>query len=166
LKLYQADSAIDPFFIRLVFAPSFLSSLHLSLDKETLPCMASALPVQIHNYPDWLVSTLQQLNAYLKGEATSNITSSYQLMPNKAKWQFAWEALREIPYGQTISYKDYSQRIGLKNPRNAGWVLSQNPLPLIFPCHRVIRADGSLGGFTPDPNIKKRLLKLECCAHA
>lgn len=165
MKLYQADSAIHPFFIRFIFSPSFLSSLHLSLDKETLPSTVSDLLVHAQDYPGWLASTIQQLNAYLKGEST-DVSSSYQLTPNKLKWQSAWEALREIPYGQTISYKSYSQRIGLKNPRNAGWVLSQNPLPLIFPCHRVIRADGTLGGFTPDPNIKKWLLEMEQTAHA
>lgn len=164
MKLYQADSFEPPFYIRFFFTSFHLVFLHLSLQKSALPQHADALPMQAHDYPSWFQNTVQQVKAYLKGE-TTDISTPYQFVPNKIKWQSAWEALSEIPYGQTTSYKSYSQRIGLKNPRNAGWVLSQNPLPLVFPCHRVIRTDGSLGGFTPDPKIKKLLIDLEQTPH-
>ncbi|HOI24357.1 MAG TPA: methylated-DNA--[protein]-cysteine S-methyltransferase [Caldisericia bacterium] len=164
LKFYHADNFVHPLFLRFIFTPSFLASLHLSFNEELVTCSTSALPVEQRDYPPWLNSFISELKAYLNGETVS-FSTPYQFLPNKMKWQKAWEALQEIPYGQTVSYKNYSQRIGLKNPRNAGWVLSQNPFPLIFPCHRVIRSDGSLGGFTPDPNIKKWLLDMEQAAN-
>jgi len=73
-------------------------------------------------------------------------------------------ALRTVKYGQTISYGDLARHI--KNPkasRAIGTVMAQNPLPLIIPCHRVIKTDGSLGYFSAAGgiNTKQRMLDLE-----
>jgi len=73
-----------------------------------------------------------------------------------------WKALLSIPYGKTRSYKWIAERIG--NPgavRAVGQALGRNPLPIIYPCHRVINADGGLGGYTGGLRKKRILLKLE-----
>lgn len=73
-----------------------------------------------------------------------------------------WLALREIPYGQTRSYKWLAARAGHPGAaRAAGQALAKNPLPIVLPCHRVIESDGSLGGYSPDLDIKRRLLEAE-----
>jgi len=73
-----------------------------------------------------------------------------------------WLALKEIPYGETRSYKWLSAHIGHpKASRAVGQALSKNPLPIVLPCHRIIESDGSLGGFSPGVSIKRRLLDLE-----
>ena len=73
-----------------------------------------------------------------------------------------WQALRAIPYGQTISYGDLARRVG--NPkavRAVGQANHHNPLPILIPCHRVVGADGSLTGFGGGLALKRRLLALE-----
>lgn len=73
-------------------------------------------------------------------------------------------ALRNITYGNTITYNALAQRAYFPNASRAvGRALAANPLPLIIPCHRVIRSDGSLGGFSAQGGIriKQRLLTLE-----
>ena len=73
-----------------------------------------------------------------------------------------WRELKKIPYGTTKSYGDIA-RIVKTSPRYVGNVCGQNKHLLVIPCHRVIRTDGSLGGFsgTGGLSLKKRLLKLE-----
>lgn len=73
-------------------------------------------------------------------------------------------ACRNIGFGQTISYGQLAQKI--RRPaaaRAVGRVMASNPLPLIIPCHRVIRSDGRIGGFSAPSGtkLKNKLLKLE-----
>lgn len=74
------------------------------------------------------------------------------------------EACRRIPYGQTASYADLARAVGKPNAARAvGGAMAHNPLPLVVPCHRVLRADGSIGGFSSTDGVdeKARLLRLE-----
>ena len=73
-----------------------------------------------------------------------------------------WKELIKIPYGKTKSYGEIAQ-IVKTSPRYVGNVCGQNKHLLVVPCHRVIRTDGSLGGFSSPGGlgIKKRLLSLE-----
>jgi len=73
-----------------------------------------------------------------------------------------WETLKEIPYGETRTYKWLAEKIGRPQAfRAVGNALGKNPIPIIFPCHRVIEADGSIGGYSGGVNIKRRLLEFE-----
>ncbi len=70
----------------------------------------------------------------------------------------------KIKYGQTATYKELAQKAGYpKASRAVGNVLSKNPIPLVIPCHRIIRSDGKMGGFTAPGgiNLKKRLIQHE-----
>ena len=72
--------------------------------------------------------------------------------------------LQSLTYGKTISYTDLAARAGRPLAiRAAASAVAQNPLPVIIPCHRILRKDGSLGGFSAPGGIetKKRLLNLE-----
>jgi methylated-DNA-[protein]-cysteine S-methyltransferase len=76
--------------------------------------------------------------------------------------QKVWNALLNIPSGETRSYTWIAGEIG--NPkavRAVGRALGKNPLPIICPCHRIIGSDGSLTGYAGGVRIKKRLLELE-----
>ncbi len=71
---------------------------------------------------------------------------------------------REIEIGQTITYGKLAKKAGRPNASRAvGSTLAKNPLPLIIPCHRIIRSDGKLGGFSAPGGIilKKKMLELE-----
>lgn len=75
-------------------------------------------------------------------------------------------ALLDVPCGETISYKELGQRIGCRSAQAIGQALKRNPFAPDVPCHRVIRTDGSIGGFfghTDGEMIerKKRLLEEE-----
>ncbi|MHC5108506.1 MAG: methylated-DNA--[protein]-cysteine S-methyltransferase [Planctomycetota bacterium] len=74
------------------------------------------------------------------------------------------EACAKIPYGQTCSYGDLAIAAGSpRASRAVGGAMAHNPIPLIIPCHRVLRSDGSLGGFSSPKgtDLKQRMLDLE-----
>ncbi len=75
-----------------------------------------------------------------------------------------WEITESIPYGDVLTYRQVSAMMG--NPRASravGQALAKNPLPIIIPCHRVVRSNGELGGYSAPGGIdmKARLLKME-----
>jgi O-6-methylguanine DNA methyltransferase len=71
-------------------------------------------------------------------------------------------ALAAVPYGRPVSYRDLAHAAGRPNAyRAVGSVMSRNTLPILLPCHRVIKNDGSLGSYGDDPTWKRRLLRLE-----
>ena len=73
-----------------------------------------------------------------------------------------WDALLEIPYGETTSYGEIARRIGQPQASRAvGLANGSNPLPIIIPCHRVIGSNGSLTGYGGGLPIKQQLLALE-----
>jgi len=73
-----------------------------------------------------------------------------------------WQALQDIPYGSTRSYKEIAAVIGRpKAVRAVGMANNRNPIVIIVPCHRVIGRDGSLTGFGGGLPLKRRLLELE-----
>jgi methylated-DNA-[protein]-cysteine S-methyltransferase len=73
------------------------------------------------------------------------------------------EETRKIPYGKVSSYGSLGKRVGYGNAARAvGQALKRNPVPLVIPCHRVIRGDGTLGGFSMvGTGLKEKLLLLE-----
>jgi len=73
-----------------------------------------------------------------------------------------WRQIKKIPYGKCVSYKDISKQTKI-HPRLVGKICGENRLPLYIPCHRIIRSDGSLGGYSARGGIslKKKLLKIE-----
>ncbi len=107
-----------------------------------------------------LDQAVRELREYFMGErAKFEVT----LAPEGTDFQLqVWKATRQIPYGQTRSYWWVAVRMG--NPyamRAVGGALGENPLMLFIPCHRVVRQDGSLGGFTPGIGWKRILLEHE-----
>lgn len=101
-----------------------------------------------------------QLREYFAGART---TFDVPLRPAGTPFERrVWDALREIPYGETTSYGALAARIGEPGAARAvGRANGRNPLPVIVPCHRVIGADGSLTGFGGGLACKRALLDLE-----
>jgi methylated-DNA-[protein]-cysteine S-methyltransferase len=102
----------------------------------------------------------RQLRAYFAGELRE---FDLELAPVGTEFQLrVWKALREIPYGQTISYGELARRVGnIKASRAVGLANGCNPIAIIVPCHRVIGSDGSLTGFGGGLRNKEILLELE-----
>jgi methylated-DNA-[protein]-cysteine S-methyltransferase len=99
--------------------------------------------------------------AYFKGEKVS-FADKLDLDMATDFQRLVWETARQIPGGETRSYGWLAGRIGRPAAARAvGQALGRNQLPIIVPCHRVLAADGSLGGFTGGLEQKKLLLELE-----
>jgi len=72
-----------------------------------------------------------------------------------------WREMCRVPFGTTISYGELARRTG-SSPRAVGGAVGANPIALMMPCHRIIAADGSIGGFAYGADCKRFLLNLEC----
>ncbi len=102
-------------------------------------------------------TTLEWLEAYSKGSVTPLL-----LLEGTAFDKRVLRALSTIPFGKTMSYRELAHSCGTpKGARAIGNACGRNPFPLLIPCHRVIRSDGTLGGFAGDLEIKRRLLAFE-----
>jgi len=116
--------------------------------------------------PDWIedasvfAEAIDQLQRYFAGNLE---TFDLPLLLEGTTFQKkVWTALKDIPYGETISYKTLAQRVGSpKAVRAVGAANGANPIPIILPCHRVIGNDGSLTGFGGGLPLKQKLLALE-----
>lgn len=107
-----------------------------------------------------LAQSARELGEYFRGQRQH---FQIPLAPRGTPFQQqVWRELQNIPYGSTCSYKDIAARI--KNPKGAravGSANGKNPLCIVIPCHRVIAADGSIGGYSGGLTMKRKLLALE-----
>jgi methylated-DNA-[protein]-cysteine S-methyltransferase len=101
-----------------------------------------------------------QLDEYFAGERED---FDLPLAPHGTPWQLrVWNALLELPYGQTTSYGAIAASLGEPGAARAvGLANGQNPIAIIVPCHRVIGASGSLTGYGGGLERKEQLLRLE-----
>jgi methylated-DNA-[protein]-cysteine S-methyltransferase len=134
----------------LVFFGVYLASIEFRLPRE--------IPFK-KNHNSLIVK--KELTEYFeKGRREFNCKT--QFIKGTEFEKKVWNALSEIPYGQTKTYKWIAERAGSPGgSRAAGQALGKNPIPIIFPCHRVIESDGSLGGYSSGSAIKRRLLEIE-----
>lgn len=104
----------------------------------------------------------RQLDVYFDGRLKA---FDLPLNPAGSAFQRAvWGQMKRIPYGRTRTYGDIADAL-LSAPRAVGGACGRNPIPIIIPCHRVVGADGRMGGYSGGAGIetKIRLLRLEGC---
>jgi methylated-DNA-[protein]-cysteine S-methyltransferase len=102
----------------------------------------------------------EQLRAYFGGERTTfDVPIRFEGTPFQVE---VWSRLREIPFGETISYAELARRVGRPGAfRAVGNANGRNPVAVIVPCHRVVAADGTIGGYGGGLERKRWLLDLE-----
>lgn len=112
------------------------------------------------NETELLKKAIKQLNEYLDGKRKS---FDLPLEPRGTEFQKkVWNALKEIPFGETRSYGEVAKIIGNeKAARAIGMANNKNQIAIIVPCHRVIGANGKLVGYAGGLDLKEKLLKLE-----
>jgi len=116
---------------------------------------------ELHRNDVQFLPLKKALRRYFSGKEMK-FTFPFDLFSGTSFQRKVWNAMRKIPYGETRSYKWLAQKVG--NPQKAravGQACGSNPLPILIPCHRVIRENGSLGGFGGGLHIKGELLRIE-----
>jgi methylated-DNA-[protein]-cysteine S-methyltransferase len=132
-----------------------LSGLHMHEQRH-----APEIPAACEHDDGAFADVLAQLRAYFAGELR-DFDVALELA-GTAFQREVWQALREIPYGETISYGELAARVGRPGASRAvGLANGRNPIAIIVPCHRVIGADGSLTGFGGGLARKRWLLEHE-----
>lgn len=152
------------------FGPLLLAASRRGLIKVSLPGydpadaleeIATRVSPRLLEAPARLDETRRELDLYFEGKLTRfdlpldwRLTSGFR---GKAQ-----RAIARIPYGQTRSYTEIARSAGNERAiRAAGTACGSNPLPIVVPCHRVLRTGGALGGYGGGLPMKEALLRLE-----
>ena len=141
--------------LTLTAVSGVLTGVHMNEQRHT-----PKLPAGCKRDDAGLAHVVAQLEAYFAGSLTD-----FDLPMEMGGTDFqrrVWASLREIPYGETISYGELARRVGNpKASRAVGLANGRNPLAIVVPCHRVIGADGSLTGYGGGLDRKVWLLEHE-----
>ncbi len=123
--------------------------------------MALFSPSLVGRHPPLITDEVGRIQAYLNGEPVRFSLERLDLASCSAFQQDVLRATFAIPYGEVRAYRGVAAELGRPGgARAVGNVLARNPFPLVVPCHRCIRSDGSLGGFQR-PHLKEKLLAME-----
>jgi methylated-DNA-[protein]-cysteine S-methyltransferase len=126
--------------------------------RRRFPGLVEAAP------PASIKQAIQSMCALLRGEAGDLATVELDMERVPEFAQRVYEVARTVGPGETISYGQIASRLGEPHmAREVGQALARNPFPLVVPCHRVLAANGKLGGFSAAGGVatKQRLLEIE-----
>lgn len=158
------DSPVGP----LLLAASATGMIRVAFGREgfdrVLESLAETVSPRIVESPRRLDRTAKQLEEYFEG-ARHDFTVPLDRSLSRGFRATVHEYLPSIGFGATLSYKEVAERVG--NPqavRAVGTACATNPLPIVVPCHRVLRSDGSLGGYLGGLDAKRELLRREGAA--
>jgi methylated-DNA-[protein]-cysteine S-methyltransferase len=128
---------------------------------ELLARFARQLSPRILEHPAATDEVRRQLDEYFQGQRTRfEVKLDRRLVRGIARDVLAMTA--KVPFGRTTTYGAVAQRIGRpRASRAVGNALGSNPIPIVIPCHRVLRAGGDVGGYAGGPERKRSLLRLE-----
>lgn len=132
---------------------------------SVLAQLAATVSPRVLRAPARLDTAARQLDEYFTaGRQRFELTLDLRLAHGFRRTVL--EHLRAVPYGQTVSYAHLAATAGnARAVRAVGTACATNPLPLLIPCHRVVRSDGALGGYVGGAEAKRALVELEH-AHA
>jgi methylated-DNA-[protein]-cysteine S-methyltransferase len=132
-------------------------------DRErSLERLAEEVSPRILEAPRRVDVARRELDEYFAGRRKAFDLGLDLRLVHAAFYRQVLEALREVRFGETLTYGEIAARAG--NPRAhraAGTAVGSNPLPIIVPCHRVVRAGGELGNYGGGPEMKRFLLEFE-----
>ncbi len=159
----EMDSPVGP--LTLLKTEKGLCRIDFGTAEENLPLINAwlkkqALKAELTYDLSSFQSFITQINEYF-AQKRKTFDLPIDLYGSEFQKQ-VWEGLREIPYGETYSYKDVATMIGSpKAVRAIGNANNKNPLPIVIPCHRVIGSNGSLVGYGGGLDKKEILINLE-----
>ena len=128
---------------------------------EVVARLARELSPRILEHPAAADEVRRELDEYFRGERTRfELTLDRRLIHGIARDVLT--ATARVPFGRTTTYGELAVKIGHpKAARAVGNALGSNPIPIVVPCHRVLRTGGALGGYAGGLDRKERLLRLE-----
>jgi O-6-methylguanine DNA methyltransferase len=139
-----------------------LVRIDFSRNKTEQEFMASFVNrCEIIKKPVFFITLINKLNSYFAGVKT-DFNIPLDLQGGTDFQRQVWEIVKQIPYGTSRTYGQIAAEIN--NPmavRAVGAANGANPLPIVIPCHRVVRTGGKLGGYGGGLDIKDKLLQLE-----
>jgi methylated-DNA-[protein]-cysteine S-methyltransferase len=157
----MSDSPFGP--LLLAATPRGLVKLSLPGHdpEEALEDLATRISPRVLEAPTRLDEARRELDLYFEGKLTEfDLPLDWQL--SKHFRRRALRAIDRIPYGKTRSYTEIARSAGNERAvRAAGTACGANPIPIVVPCHRVLRTGGALGGYGGGLPMKEALLKLE-----
>lgn len=129
--------------------------------EKVLEQLAASVSPRVLEAPARLDEVRRELDRYFEGRQREfDLPLDWQL--SRGFYRKVLRATARIPYGQTRSYSEMAKRAGSPRAvRATGTALGTNPLPIIVPCHRVLRSGGALGGYGGGLDVKQALLELE-----
>lgn len=152
---YKFNSDVGPIYLEAT--ETGLRGCHLEKQKTRLiQTLSEARPAA----KKYLSQAQTEITEYLNGQR-KNFSVKLEIIGTDFQKQ-VWQQLQKIPFGKSLSYKELAEKI--KNPkavRAVGTANGKNNFCIIIPCHRVIAADGTLGGYSGGLPFKKKLLNLE-----
>ncbi len=160
-----AYAKVDSPFGPLLLAATRRGLVRLNLPnydpEETLEELAERVSPRLLEAPARLDDVRRQLDLYFEGRLTEfDLPLDWRLTDGFRKR--AQRAIARIPYGQTRSYTEIAASAGNERAvRAAGTACGSNPIPIVVPCHRVLRSGGGLGGYGGGLPMKEALLELE-----
>jgi len=163
----EGKTAGEPQALRTVLVPSPIGVLRATLGARGLRRLefSSRRPRAVAVPGDDAAARqlARELAAYFAG-TPGGFRTELDLSSGTDFQRRVWTALRKVPFGRTVSYGELSRRAGApRAARAVGQAVGANPIPIIIPCHRVIRSSGALGGFSAGLEIKRWLLQHEGC---
>ena len=135
--------------------------VYIGWNGDDIDSMAKKMKLKpVETTSTLLANCIVQLKEYFDG-TRKEFSLPVHMVGTEFQMQ-AWDVLKQIPYGETISYGEEAKRIGKPTASRAvAQANHNNPVSIVVPCHRVINSDGSLGGYASGTNIKQQLLSLE-----
>jgi methylated-DNA-[protein]-cysteine S-methyltransferase len=155
------DSPFGPLLIATTPRGLVKVSLPAYDPEETLEDLAARVSPRVLEAPTRLDEVRRQLDLYFEGRLREfDLPLDWQL--SKGFRRRALRAIDRIPYGKTRSYTQIAASAGNERAvRAAGTACGSNPIPIVVPCHRVLRSGGALGGYGGGLPMKEALLEME-----
>jgi methylated-DNA-[protein]-cysteine S-methyltransferase len=157
----EVDSPFGPLLLAATPRGLVRISLPAYEQEETLEELAARISPRVLEAPERLDEARRELDLYFDGKLTEfDLAIDWQLTGGFRKR--VQQAIARIPYGKTRSYTEVARSAGNERAvRAAGTACGSNPIPIVVPCHRVLRSGGALGGYGGGLPMKEGLLKLE-----
>jgi methylated-DNA-[protein]-cysteine S-methyltransferase len=124
--------------------------------------LADDLSPRVLEYPARLDDARRELDEYFEGKRQEFDLPLDWRLSHPGFYRRVLRATARVPFGEMITYRDAAEQAGNSRAfRAAGSALGSNPIPIVVPCHRVIRSDGDVGNYGGGPHMKRFLLRLE-----